>query len=57
MTALAVPMLVLYYTAAGISLLTDRRRRHQDIDGLDYSTLDDDTASPLPPRPPEGEDR
>jgi sec-independent protein translocase protein TatC len=57
MTALAVPMLVLYYAAAGISLLTDRRRRHQGIDGLDYSTLDDDTASPLPPRPPEGEDR
>jgi sec-independent protein translocase protein TatC len=47
MTALAVPMLVLYYAAAGISLLTDRRRRRAGIDGLDYAALDDDQASPL----------
>ena len=51
MTALAVPMLVLYYLAAGISVVTDRRRRREGIDGIDYSTLDDDLASPLPDRP------
>ena len=47
MTALAVPMLVLYYIAAGLALLVDRRRRLQGIDGLDYAALDDDEASPL----------
>jgi sec-independent protein translocase protein TatC len=47
MTALAAPMLVLYYIAAGLSLLTDRRRRRADE--FDYSDLDDDEASPLPP--------
>ena len=47
MTALAVPMLVLYYIAAGLALLVDRRRRMQGIDGLDYAALDDDEASPL----------
>jgi len=47
MTALAVPMLALYYLATTLSLLVDRRRRLQGIDGLDYSTLDDDEASPL----------
>ena len=41
------PMLVLYYIAAGLSLLTDRRRRNQRIDGVDYGDLDDDEASPL----------
>jgi sec-independent protein translocase protein TatC len=57
MSALALPMLLLYYVAAGISLLTDRRRRHRGIDGLDYSDLDDDTASPLTPPRPEEDDR
>lgn len=58
MTALAVPMLLLYYIAAGISLLTDRRRRRAGVDGLDYSELDDEQASPLgEPGPPEGDDR
>jgi sec-independent protein translocase protein TatC len=54
MTALAVPLLVLYYTAAVLALLTDRRRRRAGIDGLDYNDLDDDQASPMPdrPRPP-----
>jgi sec-independent protein translocase protein TatC len=47
MTALAAPMLALYYIAAGISLLTDRRRRRAGIDGIDYDALDDDEASPL----------
>ena len=47
MSALALPMLVLYYIAAGLSLLTDRRRRNQRIDGVDYSHLDDEEASPL----------
>jgi len=57
MTALAVPMLVLYYIAAGIALLTDRRRRRAGIDGVDYSALDDDTASPLGSPPDEEPDR
>lgn len=47
MSALALPMLVLYYIAAGLAVLTDRRRARESIDGLDYDTLDDDTASPL----------
>lgn len=47
MTALAAPMLALYYIAAGISLLTDRRRRRAGIDGIDYDSLDDDEPSPL----------
>jgi sec-independent protein translocase protein TatC len=51
MTALAMPMLVLYYIAAGLSLLVDRRRRREGIDGLDYSALDDDAASPLDTTP------
>ena len=51
MTALALPLLVLYYLAATLALLTDRRRRRAGIDGLDYSGLDDDTASPLDDRP------
>lgn len=51
MTALAVPMLLLYYVAAGLSLLTDRRRAHRRIDGLEYAALDDDQASPLEYRP------
>ncbi len=33
MTALALPMLVLYYIAAGLAVLTDRRRRREGIDG------------------------
>ena len=51
MTALATPMLGLYYVAAGISLVTDRRRHRQGIDGIDYGALDDDEASPLDERP------
>ena len=51
MTALAVPLLVLYYTAAGLAMLTDRRRRRSGIDGLDYAALDDDEASPIDDRP------
>ncbi len=47
MTALATPMLFLYYVAAGLSLLTDRRRARARIDGVDYAGLDDDEASPL----------
>ena len=48
MTALAVPMLVLYYVAAGISLVTDRRRDRAGVDGVDFRSLADDEASPLP---------
>jgi sec-independent protein translocase protein TatC len=51
MSALATPMLVLYYVAAGIALLVDRRRRAAGIDGLHYEELSDDEASPLDTRP------
>ena len=47
MTALAMPMLLLYYIATILSLIVDRRRRREGIDGLDYAALDDDEASPL----------
>lgn len=52
MSALAIPMIGLYYVAALISVLTDRRRARAGIDGLDYSALDDEAASPLG-EPPE----
>lgn len=53
MTALAVPMLLLFYVATGLSLVTDRRRARVGTDGLDYRALDDDEASPLePPKDP-----
>jgi sec-independent protein translocase protein TatC len=48
MSALAVPMVLLFYVATAIALVTDRRRRRRGVDGLDYEALDDDTASPLP---------
>ena len=51
MTALAAPMILLYYAAAFLSLLTDRRRARGGIDGVDYASLDDDAASPLDYRP------
>jgi sec-independent protein translocase protein TatC len=47
MTALAVPMLVLFAAAATMCLVLDKRRRERGVDGLDYSTLDDDDASTL----------
>lgn len=46
MTALAVPMIALFYTAVLICLLVDRRRRLSSPD-TDYSELSDDEASPL----------
>jgi sec-independent protein translocase protein TatC len=51
MSALAIPMLVLFAAAAGICLLVDRRRRLAGIDGVDYSALSDDEAAPLADRP------
>jgi sec-independent protein translocase protein TatC len=51
MSALAIPMLLLYYLAAGIALVVDRRRRAAGIDGLHYEELSDDEASPLDTRP------
>jgi sec-independent protein translocase protein TatC len=51
MTALAVPLLTLYFSAAGVCALVDRRRRRKGIDGLDYTALDDDAASPLDTHP------
>jgi len=50
MTALAVPMLMLFYVAVGICLLADRRRRLASPD-LDYTGLSDDEASTLEPAP------
>ena len=44
MTALAVPMLVLFATAATVCLVLDKRRRQRGVDGVDYSSLDDDLS-------------
>jgi sec-independent protein translocase protein TatC len=51
MTALAAPMLVLFVTAATLCLVLDRRRRQRGVDGLDYTSIDDDLASPLDDTP------
>jgi sec-independent protein translocase protein TatC len=51
MTALAVPMLVLFFGAATLALIMDRRRHRAGVDGVDYAGLDDDAASPLDDRP------
>lgn len=49
---LAVPILILVVIAVGVCLLNDRRRaRKRRADGVDYSTLDDDEASPLDATP------
>jgi sec-independent protein translocase protein TatC len=50
MTALAMPMLALFTAAATICLVLDKRRRRRGVDGLDYSTLDDDLPSTLDDR-------
>ncbi len=47
MTALAAPMMLLYFAAAGICAINDRRRARAVVDGLDYRALSDDEASPL----------
>jgi len=57
MTALAVPMIGLYYIAAFVSVITDRRRAKSGIDGLDYAALDDDAASPLDTGPEDEPER
>jgi sec-independent protein translocase protein TatC len=49
MSALAAPLMMLYFGAIGVCALIDRRRRRAGVDGLDYSALDDDAASPLDP--------
>ncbi|MGZ4597494.1 MAG: twin-arginine translocase subunit TatC [Actinomycetes bacterium] len=51
MSALAVPMLLLYAAAALLCVILDRRRRRAEVDGLVYNSLDDDMASPLDDRP------
>ncbi|MGZ4589645.1 MAG: twin-arginine translocase subunit TatC [Actinomycetes bacterium] len=51
MSALAVPMLLLYAAAALLCVFLDRRRRRAEVDGLVYNSLDDDMASPLDDRP------
>jgi sec-independent protein translocase protein TatC len=47
MTALAMPMLFLFAIAASLCLVLDKRRRQRGVDGVDYSTLDDELPSPL----------
>ncbi len=47
MSALAIPMIVLFAAAAGVCLIVDRRRQQRGIDGVDYTGLSDDEASPL----------
>lgn len=47
MTALAAPMLMLYFLATAIALVVDRRRARAPVDGVDYRSLPDDQASPL----------
>jgi hypothetical protein len=56
MPALAVPLLVHSYGAAGRALHTDRRRRLPGVAGVDSASLDDDAARPLGP-PPGDDDR
>lgn len=51
MTALAMPMLILFASAATLCLFLDRRRRRAGVDGLDYDAVGDDAASPLDDRP------
>jgi sec-independent protein translocase protein TatC len=51
MSALAIPMILLFAAAAGICLVVDKRRQQHGIDGVDYSGLSDDEASPLADRP------
>ena len=50
MTALAVPMLLLFFLASLVCLAVDRRRARQGVDGVDYTNLPDDEASPLEDR-------
>jgi len=45
---LAGPMLVLVGVAVLIAYVNDRRRARRNPDDVDYDTLDDDEASPLP---------
>lgn len=47
MTALAMPMLALFAAAGSLCLVLDKRRRERGVDGLDYTTLDDELPSPM----------
>jgi sec-independent protein translocase protein TatC len=47
MSALALPLLVLYFLATAVCALNDRRRRRARSRQPDYSRLSDDEASPL----------
>jgi sec-independent protein translocase protein TatC len=47
MSALALPMLLLYASATAVCAVLDRRRRRAGTDGIDYEALSDDEASPL----------
>jgi len=46
MIVMAAPLILLFFVAIGISLVNDRRRKRRSAE-LDYSSLDDDAASPL----------
>jgi sec-independent protein translocase protein TatC len=48
MTALAVPMCVLYWVAVGVAYLNDRRKARRAAEDP-YTGLSDDEASPLEP--------
>lgn len=45
---LAAPILFLVVIAVGVCLLNDRRRARRRAADVDYDTLDDDEASPIP---------
>ncbi len=46
MTALAIPMVALYFAAVGFAFLNDRRRARREVES-GYAGLDDDEISPL----------
>jgi sec-independent protein translocase protein TatC len=56
MSALALPMLLLFYIAVAICFATDRRRMRSASPDSDYTGLADDEASPLDTTPSRGDD-
>jgi sec-independent protein translocase protein TatC len=49
MSLLAIPMVVLYFVATGVSTLNDRRRHREELDA--FGAVSDDEASVIDPRP------
>jgi len=56
MSALAVPMLLLFYIAVAVCFATDRRRRLSASPDSDYTGLSDDETSPLDTTPSRDDD-